>query len=335
MEERQNGMSKFSKPPHLQARTTRIYSNNSVYAPTGLLMFRCSDKKIDWYLRKELAETIPVRLYDPNHEENARAIRLLFEPRGKGRNRVGDAWYLEDQRDKCVVCGREGTIAPEEAASTYEDIATQSLSLENENKDEATGLTLHHVVPYQYRKEMPLSFKSHGSHDVLAVCVVDHERYERFADMEKQRLCDRYDAPLAGRGWIKYPQHGIVRAAAAALLRYAHNIPQDRINELENTIMKHYGLTERSQISQPILETSLDLRTLEKGEDFLEHGTIVIQQLQAEEGEEGLANFVRFWRQHFLDHMQPKYLSSHWRVDDPVNLIAGEYNPYRPEMDGS
>lgn len=297
-------------------------------------MFRCSDKKIDWYLRKELAETIPVRLYDANHEENARAIRLLFEPRGTGRNRVGDAWYLEDQRDKCVVCGREGTLASEDTGICANESSGVS-PIPRAHGGGATGLTLHHVVPYQYRKEMPLSFKSHGSHDVLAVCVTDHERYERFADVEKQRLCDRYDAPLAGRGWIKHPQHGIVRAAAAAILRYAENIPQDRIVELENTIMKHYGLMERSQISQQILEASLDLRTLEKGPDFLEHGTIVIRQLQAKEGEEGLANFVRFWRQHFLDHMRPKYLSNHWKVDDPVNLIAGEYNPYRPEMDGS
>lgn len=321
---------------HLQARTTKIYSNNSVYAPSGLLMFRCSDKKINWYLRKNLAESIPPRLYDPNHEEDAKAIRLLFEPKGTGRNRAGDEWYLENQTDKCVVCGREGIVSSNDEDDPMATTQDRVGSIEDEGgtDDLGTGLTLHHVVPYQYRREMPISFKSHGSHDVLAVCVDDHERYERHADAEKAKLCEKYDAPLIGRGWIKHPGNSAIRAAAAALLRYTHDIPPQRIAELQNIITKHYGLESKNDITNEILERSLDLKSTEKGEGFEEHGKIVISAILREQGEEGFAHFVRFWRQHFLDVMNPQYLSKNWSVNDPVNLVAGEYNPYRPEMDG-
>lgn len=316
------------KTSHLQSKTTRIYSNNSVYAPNGLLMFRCSDRKINWYLNKQLAEPIPPQLYDPNHEQTAKAIRLLFEPKGIGRNRAGDAWYLEDQRDKCVVCGREGLVSGnDEDDSSFQTPVT--------DEHGGIGLTLHHVVPYQYRREMPLSFKSHGSHDVLAVCVTDHERYEKIADAEKSRLSQLHDAPLTGKGWIRYPVHGSVRAAGAALLRYTSDMPPARIIELQHKVMEFYNLTSSHDMTRDMLEATLNLRTIEKGEHFQEHGEIVIKSIIATEGEEGLAKFVRFWRQHFLDIMAPKYLSKQWSVNDPVNLVAGEYNPYRPEMDGS
>lgn len=300
-------------------------------------MFRCSDKKIRWYLNKRLAEPIPPRLYDPNHEEDAKAIRLLFEPKGTGRNRVGDEWYLENQTDKCVVCGREGILSSNDEGEGEEAENSSLMTNSRTGEDEGlgAGLTLHHVVPYQYRKEMPVSFKSHGSHDVLAVCVDDHERYERYADAEKAKLCDKYDAPLTGRGWIKYPGHSAIRAAGAALLRYTDDIPPRRIEELQHVIMKHYKLDTKTDITNDILEETLNLKSLEKGDGFEEHGKIVISAILREEGEDGFARFVRFWRQHFLDHMQPQYLSKNWNVNDPVNLVAGEYNPYRPEMDGS
>lgn len=311
------------KSSHLQAKTTRIYSNNSVYAPNGLLLFKCSQRKLDWYLNKQLAEAIP-----PLEDKTTRAIRLLFEPRGAGRNRAGDEWYLEAQRDKCVVCGEEGVIFGN-------DEDEQDISKQGSRQDSNMGLTLHHVVPHQYRREMLLSFKSHGSHDVLAVCVADHERYERYADLEKLRLSQKYDAPLMGKDWLKNPSHGSIRAAGAALLKYSQEIPPDRIKELQGKIVQFYGLESSQDITKDMLLKTLDLRTSEKGPGFKEHGELVISALMAEEGEGGLVNFVRFWRQHFLDTMSPKFLSSLWSVNDPVNLVDGEYHPYRLETDGS
>lgn len=206
---------------------------------------------------------------------------------------------------------------------------------EEEEEEETVGLTLHHVVPYQYRREMPLSFKTHGSHDVLVLCTLDHDRYERYADAEKLKLVERYDAPLSGRGWIKFPGHSTVRAAAAALLRYRRSIPPERIRALEGKVVEFHGLASAAHITPELLASSLELKSIEKGPDFVEHGTIVISALEREEGEDGFARFVKFWRRHFLDVMRPEYLSPRWSVDDPVNLVAGEYNPYRPEMDGS
>lgn len=134
----------------------------------------------------------------------------------------------------------------------------------SESTRDSAGLTLHHVVPYQYRKEMPLSFKSHGSHDVLPLCVDDHEIYEHFAESEKLKLVEKYDAPLTGRSWIKHTGHSFVRAAAAALSRYRAAIPADIIAELERIMMAFFSVDAPEQISNEMLQEAMQLKSLER-----------------------------------------------------------------------
>ena len=49
------------------------YGDIEIYSPQDELMFRTNQKKLDFYLKKNLAEEIGDKKY-----------RLLFEPNGKG-----------------------------------------------------------------------------------------------------------------------------------------------------------------------------------------------------------------------------------------------------------
>jgi hypothetical protein len=62
-----------------QVQNGKIYSNCSIYHQDGTLMCYCSDKKMRWYLKKNLAEQI-----------DEKAIKLTFEPAGKGH--ADDRW---------------------------------------------------------------------------------------------------------------------------------------------------------------------------------------------------------------------------------------------------
>lgn len=77
--------------PHLEDR--EIYGNWEVYHPDGSLMFRCDNKKANWYLKRDLAI---------NFEENK--IKLTFTPEGKGH--VDEPFYLTKKANICVVCGK-------------------------------------------------------------------------------------------------------------------------------------------------------------------------------------------------------------------------------------
>jgi hypothetical protein len=75
-----------------------IYGNYSVLDPQGRLMFRCGEKKFNWYLRKGLAEQV-----------NDRIIRLNFVPNGLGY--VDNHFYLQERNNICVCCGSEQNLS--------------------------------------------------------------------------------------------------------------------------------------------------------------------------------------------------------------------------------
>lgn len=72
----------------------KIYGNCSVQSPDGILMFRCDEKKSNWYLSRNLAEVI---------SEDPYTIRLLFTPKGYGNH--GKGWGLDPLENECVRCG--------------------------------------------------------------------------------------------------------------------------------------------------------------------------------------------------------------------------------------
>ena len=70
------------------------YGNCKVLDGDGELMFRCDDRKTNWYLQRGLARIV---------SENPCTIQLMFEPKGRGH--IGDNFFLQEKMNKCVVCG--------------------------------------------------------------------------------------------------------------------------------------------------------------------------------------------------------------------------------------
>jgi hypothetical protein len=69
----------------------KVYGNWEVLHPDGELMFRCNDKKANWYLKRNLAQLLG---------ENK--IQLMFIPQGKGH--INEPFYLTVKQNICVVC---------------------------------------------------------------------------------------------------------------------------------------------------------------------------------------------------------------------------------------
>lgn len=68
------------------------YGNWKVYNVDGQLIFRCGDKKANWYLNHNLANLL-------SNDE----IKLNFVTKGVGN--VDNEYLLEDKKNMCVVCG--------------------------------------------------------------------------------------------------------------------------------------------------------------------------------------------------------------------------------------
>jgi hypothetical protein len=77
----------------------KIYGNCQVYSPQGYLMFRCDEKKVNWYLKRNLAQII--------HSEPL-SIKLNFIPKGLGNH--DKPFGLSEMNNKCVNCGTESFL---------------------------------------------------------------------------------------------------------------------------------------------------------------------------------------------------------------------------------
>ena len=79
---------------NLQSKRSLIYGNCNVQSPEGILMFKCSDKKFNWYLDRGLATLV---------EKSPPTIRLNFTPNGLGNHDKG--YGLDKMKNLCVNCG--------------------------------------------------------------------------------------------------------------------------------------------------------------------------------------------------------------------------------------
>lgn len=75
-------------------KNRKIYGNYQVFSPDNILMFRCNQKKANWYLNRDLAEII-----------NDNTIKLKFVPSGLGNH--NKEFGLTTMINCCVCCGTE------------------------------------------------------------------------------------------------------------------------------------------------------------------------------------------------------------------------------------
>lgn len=204
--------------------------------------------------------------------DNPLIVKLNFEPNGLGNH--DKQFGLSDMPNICVVCGTKN------------------------------HLTRHHVVPYCYRKHLPLEIKSHNHHDILSVCVDCHEDYEKFADELKIELSNKYNAPL---NVIEEDSKEIFKLSkiCSTILRDDLNIPKSRINYLRNKVKSFFGI-KRLTKSTLIKLSTIKIKTSKT------HGEMVVYSL------ENIQDFIEMWRRHFVDNMKPTNLPYNWKIDNKI-----------------
>ncbi|BFZ63689.1 hypothetical protein YB2330_004821 [Saitoella coloradoensis] len=328
------------RPIPIQTRSKPIYNNCSVYSPEGTLMFRCSMKKIKWYLDRDLA-----RPYTPPTSDSIRnsergeetgfgeeesvpqSIILLFTPKGSGRVNEGEEWYLEERMEVCVVCG----LSPSSASSTDPTTPPNNAPPSAHGSAGASGgLTLHHIIPHTYTQHFPLPYKSHSSHDILPLCIPCHLTYEARVSLPlRRRIADEFGVGLEGGPWVREEGVGRVRSAARALIGVkVGKIPEFRKAELEAIVRDHLGLENHDPIPAETLAPLTMLEPLMRAPTYTSHGESVVRKLldgcvNPEEERERVEGFVRMWRKMFLEVMGPRFLEGSWRVGDVVGVVNG------------
>jgi hypothetical protein len=191
-----------------------------------------------------------------------KTYQLMFTPNGLGRH--NDPFYTEVSINRCVVCGKDD------------------------------DLTKHHVVPYMFRKLYP-KYCSNNHHDILIVCLDDHDKYERYADKFKEQLLAPYQNLIA-----------------------EHNRVLRLNNKIEGARKNYESIKDNPHVPLEKLELIKELADLEIAplpeswhEAFLKDYS----------SEHSIHELFCAWRRHFVDNMQPKYLPTHWDVNHSLERV--------------
>ena len=166
------------------------------------------------------------------------AIKLNFMHKTGDQERGVDDYYLHSKENKCVSCGEEGHYLR------------------------------YKVVPACYRRNFPVQWKSHRSHDIVLLCVDCHHVAHKAAEVVKKQLSKEYGVPLfppktqptGGNVCETHPHN--VRRAAVALKVYGKTLPEARRKELQHMVrgFVHPGSGEASSeewLSQEEMEEGL------------------------------------------------------------------------------
>jgi len=172
-------------------------------------------------------------------------------------------------------------------------------------------LTRHHAVPHCYRRWLPIRLKSRSSHDVVPLCVDCHERYETLAFDLKKKLAEQYDAPINGEKEAESPAFRAARSSAYAILHFGHQMPPERKAVLQSRIALY--------LNKPFVTDEDLIRLAKKKRERRLHsyGQNLINKLT------DFDEFIRLWRTHFVETMQPKFMSEHWDVN---HRLEGDKN---------
>lgn len=195
---------------------------------------------------------------------NEKDFRLTFKSKGDRRD-AETAYYKLELENKCVVCGKE------------------------------EELTKHHVVPTQYRKYLPMNYKSKSSFDVLVICSDCHHEYEAIADVLKLDLLIKYGLENHSKDMIK------IKSFHNTLNNHSEYLTDDRRSEMVEYLETYF----ESTIEEILI---VDYLT------YYETTTSLLMKNITDYGA-----FVIMWREHFIKHANPQHLPQEWF--DEINIV--------------
>jgi hypothetical protein len=264
--------------------------NWAVHHPDGTHMFTCGERKATWYLERGLAKRTAEG-----------KIQLTFVPKGNGFE-SNEIFGKSIRKSICVVTGL------------------------------SEGLQRHHIVPYCYRTYFPEAYKSKNHHDVVLIHHEKHSEYELEASRYKDEIGRMYGIKTIQEYNIDYT--GKLREAGrdnAILLntifslfktygKVSEEVKMEKLKMISNDtgipfetvcdynyvqLYKMYLLLKEVH-EQEMYEFKRDNRI------YYDHGYHVVQKLIAEDG---IEDFVKLWRKHFIDTAKPKYMPTGWSID--------------------
>jgi len=312
-----------------------MYDNIDMIDPQGTLLCKVSARKAKWYISKELADWVEGEGVDREH-----CLQLRFEPKKRGHSDTNN--NNNNTVDDVVVDDGavSGSSGEGDTSALYAKAPKQNVCV---SCGEAQNLVRHYIIPYAYRALMPLKYKSHMSHDIVILCCYCNIHCEKARRQRIEEVEEVFKPPQGYRPQFENDQRLYkVRSAAVALKKWAGRMPMEKVREHETMVMDYLqeregvllvgddgadhqlqqrqhsdNLDDAKQLSPTDLQEAIDVKYRVENPNFVSSHQVVVSAI-VESGEEGVSDFVKGWRRHFLDTVQPQYMPFGWSVDNSV-----------------
>lgn len=157
-------------------KATKSLYGNCVVMSGDVVMFRCDQERMDWYISMNLATLV---------SRDPLVLQLKFKPKGPGHN--GDPYFLQEFKNRCVACGVE------EGLSHHHVVP--------------------YCYRKFFPKE---SYEcGRWFYDVLLLCLDCHHGYEGRAHELKLSIAHEHGVPPGGTTTLTKDESTIIKAAAA------------------------------------------------------------------------------------------------------------------------
>ncbi len=169
-----------------------------------------------------------------------------------------------------------------------------------------------------FKSKLPIQYKSRSNYDILPVCSDCHETYERQADLVKRDL----ENDVLSKTSISCDKEEIKRIksvmASRRFLEQYDEYPDFYKNVPIEKVMEH-EVNAAQEINENLLKNSVMNKRywVEKLMESIVHD------------EKRLFEFVKMWREHFVNTMKPSFLPDLWVVDMELEVT----NEYRQEQE--
>ena len=261
----------------------KLYGNCEVYSPDGILMFRCDEKKANWYLNRNLAETI---------NENPLNIKLKFTPKGLGNS--NKPFGLNNMDNICVNCGTDEFLTRHHVVP-YCYRRHFPLYLKSHNFHDVLSLCWNCHEKYERKADElkeELAKKHHVStngiiskYNIIIDGVVPHNKIT----LEESQM------------------RKIISNCNLLLRLDKSDIPESRIAEVRQEIREFIGHDFTDDDMREI--SCLKPMTLEKT-----HGQVVMENI------DNIQEFIEMWRKHFIDNNECKFMPDNWNINNVIEI---------------
>jgi hypothetical protein len=115
----------------------------------------------------------------------------------------------------------------------------------------------------------------------------------------KDELSEKYNAPVG----LTDEQKNMIKCSkySKILLEKSNIIGEKRIKSITNFIQ---------QFIKKDINNNVILEISKMNTKFKKHGEIVVDNIK-----DNIEDFIKLWRQHFIDSMKPKYMPKGWNVN--------------------